>query len=151
MVVGVGGINFYARDASEVTATEDLDVVLEPRVDALRAALAVLDGLGFEFSAGSEPFLDVRDDAILGNVVRAGACIRARNASGAALDLMLSGLGLSWTDLNRDAVSFRIGDVQLRVGKLERLLRAKDLAGRPKDIAFLRLFAARLADDERES
>ena len=151
VVVGVGGINFYARDASEVAATEDLDVVLEPRVEALQSALGVLDGLGFEFAAGSEPFLDLHDDTILANVVRTGACIRARNPSGAALDLMLSGLGLSWTDLNADAVSFRVGDVELRVGRLERLLRAKELAGRPKDVEFLRLFAARLADRDRET
>jgi hypothetical protein len=49
-----------------------------------------------------------------------------------------------------DAVSFRVGDVEIRVGRLERLLRAKELAGRPKDIEFLRMFAARFSDADRE-
>ena len=151
VVVGVGGINFYARDASEVVATEDLDVVLAPRVETLKTALAVLDGLGFSFTAGDEPFLDIRDDAILANAVRAGACVCARHESGAALDLMLSGMGLAWDELNADAVSFRVGEMEIRVGRLERLLRAKELAGRPKDVEFLRMFAARFADEDRES
>jgi CTP:molybdopterin cytidylyltransferase MocA len=150
VVVGVGGINFYARDASEVVATEDLDLLLAPRTDALRTALAALDSLGFSFAAGDEPFVDIQDDAILANVVRAGACIRARHDSGAALDLMLSGKGLAWDEVTSDAVAFQVGDAEIRVGRLERLLRAKELAGRPKDVEFLRMFAARFADEDPE-
>lgn len=145
VVVGVGGINFYASDASEVVATEDLDLLLAPRVDALKTALAVLDGLGFSFSAGDEPFLDIHDEGMLANAVRAGACLRARHPGGAALDLMLSGIGLAWEELSRDAVSFHVGDVDIRVGRLDRLLRAKELAGRPKDLEFLRLYASRFS------
>ena len=57
---------------------------------------------------------------------------------------MLSGIGLRWDELSADAVSFRVGDVEVRVGRLDQLLRAKQLAGRPKDLEFLRMFAARL-------
>lgn len=69
VVVGVGGINFYAHDASQVVATEDVDVLLAP-------------------------------------------------------------------------ATFRLGDVEIRVGRLEKLLHAKRMAGRPKDLEFLRLYAA---------
>ena len=39
-----------------------------------------------------------------------------------------------------------IDDEAVRVGRLEKLLRAKELAGRPKDVEFLRLYAARLRE-----
>jgi hypothetical protein len=35
----------------------------------------------------------------------------------------------------------------VRVGALEKLLRSKELSGRPKDVEFLRMFAARMADE----
>ena len=49
VVVGVGGINFYARDASELVVTGDIDVLVRrdaptlrsprwPRLDALASA-----------------------------------------------------------------------------------------------------------------
>jgi hypothetical protein len=64
---------------------------------------------------------------------------------------MLSGQGLRFDDLAADAVSFRLGEVEVRVGRLEKLLRAKELAGRPKDAEFLRLYAARLREQAGES
>jgi hypothetical protein len=89
--------------------------ILAPRVDAVRTALAVLEGIGFTFGVGEEPFVDIGDDSILANIVRSGACLSARHDSGAVLDLMLSGVGLSWPDLIADAAAFRLGDVEIRV------------------------------------
>ncbi len=43
-------------------------------------------------------------------------------------------------------VTFRIEDVDVRVGRLDKLLRAEELAGRPKDVEFLRLYPARLRE-----
>jgi hypothetical protein len=146
ILVGVGGINFYAVDASQSVETQDLDALLAPRIEALRSALAALAGVGFSFQAGREPFLDIDDEAILGSVLARGATIQARDETGAQLDLMTSGLGLRFDDLAEDAVTFRIEDVEVRVGRLEKLLRAKELAGRPKDVEFLRLYAARLRE-----
>jgi hypothetical protein len=148
-VVGVTGINFYALDPSHVVRTEDVDVLLAPRIEVLRTALAALTGVGFSFRAGREPFLDVDDEAILGYLAR-GATIEARDETGAQLDLMTSGLGLRFDDLTSDAVSFRLGDIEVHVGRLEKLLRAKELAARPKDIEFLRLYAARLREQAGE-
>lgn len=144
VVVGVGGINFYARDASETVVTADVDVFVRPRIEPLRSALAALHQTGFSFQAGGEPFLDFDDVEILANLIRSGANVTAENEAGARVDLMLSGEGLAYDDLAADAVRFRLGDVEVRVGRLEKLLRSKELAGRPKDIAFLHLFAARL-------
>jgi hypothetical protein len=148
-VVGVTGINFYALDPSHVVRTEDVDVLLAPRIEVLRAALAALAGVGFSFRAGRAPFLDIDDEAILGNLA-SGATIEARDESGAQLDLMSSGLGLRFDDLRSDAVAFRLGEIEVHVGRLEKLLRAKELAARPKDIEFLRLYAARLREQAGE-
>src|SRR5439155_3781924 len=70
VLVGVGGINFYARDPSEAVATVDLDALLRPDPRVLRSALSALRGLGFSFAAGGEPFVDLDDEDALAAVVR---------------------------------------------------------------------------------
>jgi len=150
VLVGVGGINFYARDASEVVRTVDLDVLIRRRVEALRAALEALGAAGFAFEAGGAPFLDAADESVLARIVESGANLAAVGR-GARIDLMLSMTGFGFEELATDAERFRLGDVEVSVGRLEKLLRSKELAGRAKDREFLRLFAARLRQDaERE-
>jgi len=150
VVVGVGGINFYARDASEVVRTVDLDVLLSRRVEVVRVALAALGSAGFVFEAGGEPFLDSADETVLERIVATGGNVVA-SFEGARIDLMLSLAGFSFDELVADAERFRLGAVEVSVGRLEKLLRSKELAGREKDREFLRLFAARLRDEERRS
>ena len=77
VVVGVGGINFYARMPGQVFATLDLDTLLPPVVDNLIAALRVMSRLGYTFEAGGEPFLDLEDREIIARVVSNGACLTA--------------------------------------------------------------------------
>jgi hypothetical protein len=144
VVVGVGGINFYARDPGGVVLTQDLDLLLAPRVENLRTALVALGGVGFGFSARGEPFVDLDDLAVLANIVRNAATLTAANPAGAQLDLMLSASGFRYEEWAADAETFRLGEVELRVGRLEKLLRSKELSARPKDVEFLRLYAARL-------
>ena len=144
VVVGVQGINFYAKDASQAVLTRDVDVFLPRHAEALQAALRVLHAAGFRFVARGEPFLDIDDLAILRNVVTSGANIVAEDENGAMVDLMLSGGGFEFGDLASDAVIFRIDGTEIRVGTLAKLLRSKEIAGRPKDLEFLRMFAARL-------
>ena len=79
IVVGVSGINFYARDASDAVVTADVDVFLSPRVEVLRLALGALRSSGFEFWAGDEPFLDFDDSEILANLIRSAANVTAEN------------------------------------------------------------------------
>lgn len=144
VIVGVGGINFYARDAGELVATQDLDLFVAPLVDNLQRALAALHEAGFSFAAADEPFVDLADPVILGNLIRNAASLTAHHPAGAQLDLMLAASGLRYSDLAQDAERFRLGEVETRVGRLEKLLLSKERSGRPKDIEFLRLYAARL-------
>jgi hypothetical protein len=45
VVVGVGGINFYARTPSDALATLDVDALLAPVIENLSTALSVLSAL----------------------------------------------------------------------------------------------------------
>ncbi|MDH5566722.1 MAG: hypothetical protein OEY15_08665, partial [Myxococcales bacterium] len=69
VVVGVGGINFYARTPSDAVATLDLDALLAPTIENLERALSVLSALGYHFEAGGEPFIDLDDARTLEQVV----------------------------------------------------------------------------------
>ena len=143
VVVGVGGINFYAREPAESFATLDLDALLEPSVTNLKAALAALASVGFGFESGGEPFVDRENDTALRRVVEQRATLSARHEASGQIDLMLSIAGSSYPDLALDAISFRVGPVELRVGRLEKLLASKRASGRAKDLEFLRAFEAR--------
>lgn len=150
VIVGVGGINFYARIPAEAFATLDLDALLEPTLGNLRGALRVLDSLGYEFEAGGEPFLDWEDDSALQRVIRNGATLSALHPEAGQIDLLLGVAGFSYAELSADAVEFRVADVEVRVGTLEKLLQSKQSSGQPKDLAFLRAFEAGAPEDEND-
>lgn len=140
VLVGVGGINFYARTPAEAYATLDLDALLAPSAANLAAALRALHALGYRFEAGGEPFLDIDEESLLASLVRRGATLNALHDRDGQIDLMLSITGSSYSDLAGDAATFRIAESAVRVGRLEKLLAAKRASGRPKDLAFLRAF-----------
>lgn len=146
MIVGVAGINFYARTPGATIATVDVDLLLEPAASNLRRGLSTLAGLGFSFEAGGEPFLDLEDEEVLQNAVTQGACISAIHPEAGQLDLMLSMQGFRFDQLREDATRFEIGEAEVLVGSLPKLLHSKELAGRPKDQEFLRAFLAREQD-----
>ena len=149
-VVGVGGINFYARTPGEIFATVDLDTLFPPAVDNLASALRVLSGIGYTFEAGGEPFLDFEASAIVARIVSRGALVTAIHRDEGQIDLMTSMAGYSYDELSEDATTFRVAGVEVRVGRLEKLLRSKERSGRAKDAEFLRAFEARASDDRRE-
>ena len=150
VVVGVGGINFYARTPGQVFATLDLDTLLPPATENLRTGLRELSELGYRFEAGGEPFLDFEDAATTARVVSRGACVTGIHPEEGQIDLMTSIAGFSYAELENDATSFRIGGVEVHVGRLEKLLQSKQHSGRPKDLEFLRAFEAR-ASEENEN
>lgn len=149
VVVGVGGINFYARTPADAYATLDVDALLSPAIENLQRALAVLSGLGYAFEAGGEPFLDVDDALILRRIIENGANLSAIHPASGELDLLTSISGFNYAELSDDAATFEVAGVTIRVGRLEKLLRSKEISDRPKDREFLRAFAARaFADDD---
>jgi predicted nucleotidyltransferase len=148
VVVGVGGINFYARTPADAFATLDVDALLEPASENLQRALSVLSRLGYAFEAGGEPFVDVEDALVLRRIIENGASLSAIHPESIELDLMTSISGFSYRDLFDDAAEFEVAGARVRVGRLEKLLRSKEISARPKDLEFLRSFRARSFDDE---
>lgn len=148
VLVGVGGINFYARTPGQAFATLDLDALLPPSVENLGRALRVLADIGYAFEAGAEPFVDLDDATVLGQLVARGARLSAIHPEAGQLDLMTAISGYSYSDLAADATHFTVAGVDVPVGRLEKLLRSKQASGRPKDLAFLRALEARAADDD---
>ena len=148
VVVGVGGINFYARTPGQVFATIDLDALLPPVVSNLSAALRVLAERGYQFESAGEPFLDREDESVLARVVANGACLTATHSEEGQIDLMISIAGFTFAELDSDATPFEVGGALVRVGRLDKLLRSKERSGRAKDREFLRAFTARGSDEE---
>ena len=150
VLVGVGGINFYARDPAHAVATLDVDVLLAPRVANLHLALRTLAEIGFQFESGGEPFVDIADDSTLAIIIERRATLCARHPSAAQLDLMVEITGFSYAELAADAIRFDVSGSEVPVGRLGKLLRSKQLSGRPKDHAFLQAFEARAEEDDGE-
>ena len=148
VVVGVGGINFYARTPADAFATLDVDTLLPPAVENLRDAISVLVDLGYSFEAGGEPFVDLDDPLVLSRVVERGATLSAIHPEGSELDLLTSISGFDYAEMSEDAATFEVAGASVRVGRLEKLLRSKEASGRPKDLEFLRAFQARSTDDK---
>jgi len=148
VIVGVGGINFYARTPADAFATLDIDALLAPAVENLERALSALSGLGYEFEAGGEPFVDLDDRLVLRRVLENGATLSAVHREVSEIDLLTSISGFDYLDLASDAVTFEVAGAPVHVARLEKLLRSKKASGRPKDIEFLRAFRARAFEDE---
>jgi predicted nucleotidyltransferase len=147
VLVGVGGINFYARTPAQSFATLDLDALVRPAVENLELALSVLAELGYEFEAGGEPFLDHADPLVLQRVVGNGASLSALHREVGQIDLLTSISGFDYPELSADASDFEVAGVEIRVGRLSKLLRSKEASGRPKDLEFLRVYRATLTEE----
>lgn len=148
MVVGVGGINFYARTPAMAFVTLDLGALLAPTIVNIRRAFQILSDLGYVFEAGGEPFVDLDDELVLRRIIENGASVSALHVGAGQIDLMTSISGFDYSTLFEDAATFDVSGAMVRVGRLEKLLESKATSGRPKDQAFLRAFEASWADDE---
>lgn len=148
IIVGVGGINFFARTPAQSFSTLDLDAFIAPTVENLELALSVLAELGYRFEAGGEPFVDTEEDPILRRVIANGSALAAIHREQGQINLLTSISGFAYSDLTSDAVLFEVEGTRVRVGRLTKLLRSKEASGRPKDLDFLRIYEATLADEE---
>ena len=146
VVVGMSGINFYARDASETFGTMDYDFFLEPFLSNVQKATEALKGLGFSL-ATSEGILEIER---LKEVVRNRKTIMATTPYGLMIELLLAVSGFPFSELAKDARTFTDQGVPVRVGKLKKLLISKHLASRPKDRHFLQRYRHLLEESEKE-
>lgn len=144
LIVGAFGINLYAGQVGLVITTGDCDVMVPADVTTLTRALKGLRQLGFSLEAGDEPLPD-EGPVVLAGIVRARACVRATRED-ARIDLPLEISGATFDALWPEQRRFLVEGVPLRVAPLSELVRSKQLAGRPKDRAFLEAHREALED-----
>ena len=144
-MVGLSGINFYAKNLAAAYATLDYDLFLEPTLGNVEKAVRTLKGL--QFTVGTKTgILEERD---LPRVVRDQGTIIATTAEGLLMELLLRISGYPFSELAKDAATFVVRGVPVKVGRLKKLVRSKKLAGRPKDRDFLRRYGAFLEERPR--
>ncbi len=136
------GINYYAKTPAETFATLDYDVLIEPSLKNIHQAIGCLKGLGFSLGSSSGAL----NPQGLPPVVRERRTLVATTSEGLMVELLLKVSGYPFSELAKDAATFTVRGVPVRVGKLQKLLRSKKIAGRPKDLQFLRRYESLLEE-----
>jgi hypothetical protein len=136
VVVGVSGINYYIDDPHQLIMTADFDIFLKPDAGNVLKALTVMRGLGFTLSASGGVLETFGEEAVRDLLAR-HTTVACTTPYGGLIDLCLNVSGYTYADLDKDARVFRAGRTSIRVGRLEKLLKMKEIAGRRKDIMFL--------------
>lgn len=142
VVVGMSGINYYAKSPAETFGTLDYDVLLEGSLANVKKAVEELQKLGLTLSAAGGIF---KIDQ-LREIVREVRTITATTPDGLMVDLLLKVSGYPFSELARDSAVFTVEGVPVRVGRLKKLLQSKRLAGRPKDRQFLKRYQTLLEE-----
>ncbi len=133
VVVGMSGINYYAATPAQAFSTMDFDLLLEPTLKNVEQALRCLKRLGYSMGTAEGP---LAADALRA-LVRRRRTLIATTSDGLMVELLLQVSGYTFTDLARDAATFVMHGVPIKVGRLQKLLASKKLANRPKDRQFL--------------
>ena len=136
VVIGMAGINYYAKKTDATFATQDYDIFIKPVIENIRKSISILEKLGYDTatSEGKATEAQARD------IARFKQTVVATDSGGITFELLLEMSGYNFTDMYKDARIFTVQKIPIRVGKLAKLLRSKKLAGREKDKAFLKRF-----------
>lgn len=150
VVVGMSGINYYAKKLSQMFGTMDFDLFLDPTLNNVKKALGGLEKLGFTIGTreGELGPVDQLAQGKLRQLVRNRVTFAGTTSEGLMVELLLQVSGYPFFELAKDAATFDAHGVPVRVGRLEKLLRSKKIAGRPKDLLFLRRYP--FLKEERE-
>lgn len=146
VVIGLSGINVYARSASEVFATQDRDLFLPPDPANELAAWGVCESLGLELFCGDEPLDRPRDQVTAERVIANRALVRATNGAGLDIDLTLVMAGFDFATVWRSRRTFRVEGVEIPLARLAHIVESKRRAGREKDRLFLATHAEAIRD-----
>ncbi|MGH7857404.1 MAG: hypothetical protein ACREQY_08740 [Candidatus Binatia bacterium] len=145
-MIGLSGINLYARSASTVFATQDRDLFLPPDPDNALAAWRVCERRALGLSCGPEPLDLPRDRLVVERVIENRALVRATDGAELHVDLTLVMAGFDFETVWSERRIFRVDDVEIPVARLAHIVESKRRTGRDKD----RLFFATHADAIRD-
>ncbi len=143
VVVGMSGINYYARNPAETFATLDYDIFLEPTQSNVKKAVEGLQKMGFQLGTSAGTF----KPGELKQLVRYRKTLVATTPEGLMVELILEVSGYPFSEMIKDSATFTVRGVPVRVARLNKLLRSKKMAGRPKDRRFLQRYEDLLRED----
>lgn len=146
IVMGVWGINHYARASGTVFTTEDRDLFLPPDADNLVRAWNAAENLGYSLWAGNEPLDKPRDLIIAKRIVEFRAVTTAISEDGLQVDLSLVMAGFEFDDVWSRRRIFTIDGVEIPVASLADIVQSKANAGRDKDRLFLAMYQDKLRE-----
>lgn len=145
LLIGVSGINFYAEDPGRIIATQDVDILLKPATANVLAALEVFEEAGYRLESNGEPLAGV-DRWLAQRILERRAVVTAVKDEALRVDLVTDGGGIPFQEWEESRRLFKIEGVNVPVGDLIRLLRAKQNAGRDKDKKFMALYKLQIEE-----
>ena len=143
VVVGMAGINYYADTSAQAFTTMDYDVFINPTLSNVGKAIACLKRLGFTVGT-TDGLLKAKDQR---TIVRYRKTLVATTPDGLMVELLLGVSGYTFSDMVRNAAIFRVRGVPVKVARLTKLLRSKQVAGRAKDRQFLQRYQFLLEEE----
>ena len=150
LVVGVSGVNFYARTGHTIFATEDQDLLLPTDPATLLSAWEACEARGLELFANQEPLDSPHDLFLAQRVARLRATTRATDGDLLHVDLTFVFGAFSFEEVWERRKVFTLEGVEVSVASLADIVRAKASAGRMKDRMFLTSHEAALREWLRE-
>lgn len=145
LVIGVSGINYYAKDNRQVIMTADYDIFLKPETGNVRESLRVMQSLEYTILIGDRIRKNFSDKTIRG-IIKERNTIVCENPEHNLIELCLEVSGYLFEKLSQNAHFFKVGKDKIRVADLKDLLRMKMIANREKDRIFLQKYAAILSE-----
>lgn len=140
VVIGLSGINYYAKNPADSFGTMDYDIFIEPTLKNVGRAIQTVKKMSFDVGTKSGAYQDENLKQIVKNTVT----VIATTSDGIMIELLLSVSGYVFLDLAKDAVTFTVQGIPVRVGRLKKLLESKRIADRPKDRQFLKRYRSLL-------
>jgi hypothetical protein len=137
VVIGVGGLNYYAEDGSTIFPTRDRDLLLPLDPVNLVRCWEACAAVGLRLYSEREPLDRPRDLWLAERVVASRALTRASDGVELEIDLALVMAGFEFDTVWTNRRTFRVDDVDIPVARLLDIVVSKRAAGRDKDILFL--------------
>lgn len=137
VLIGVGGVNYYAQAAAAAFATLDRDLFLPLDPANVLLAWRACESAGLDLWCGGEPLDKPRNEILAEQIVSQQALVRATDGKGLEVDLTLVMAGFEFEATWRLRRVFLAGDVEIPVARLRDIVASKAAAGRPKDRLFL--------------
>lgn len=136
VVIGMSGINYYASKAQETFTTQDFDIFVKPTIENVKKFVPIFEKLNYSLTAGKERL----KESSIKKIVRDKKTILATDPYGITFELILSVSGYTFSQMEKDATIFNVKTIPIKVAKLSKLLMSKKIAGREKDLLFLKRY-----------